>query len=175
MTEPLRALFVAPGEGDRLVFNGTERRMKATAKDTQGHLTAFESSYPVGVPHPLHIHHDAIESFYVLEGTCRFYVGGEVVTATQGAFVSIPRGVTHGFVGRRRSPCARDVHASGDGRVLGRDRCLRQGLSTRRSSNCCDVPITCSRSDHSPGTLGVTHRGPNTLATRRPRRRPVAP
>jgi quercetin dioxygenase-like cupin family protein len=98
MTEPLRALFVAPGEGNRLVFNGTERRMKATAKDTQGHLTAFESSYPVGVPHPLHIHHDAIESFYVLEGTCRFYVGGEVITATQGAFVSIPRGVTHGFM-----------------------------------------------------------------------------
>jgi quercetin dioxygenase-like cupin family protein len=98
MTEPLRALFVAPGEGNRLVFNGTERRMKATAKDTQGHLTAFESSYPVGVPHPLHIHHDAIESFYVLEGTCRFYVDGEVITATQGAFVSIPRGVTHGFM-----------------------------------------------------------------------------
>jgi quercetin dioxygenase-like cupin family protein len=72
--------------------------MKATAKDTQGHLTAFESSYPVGVSHPLHIHHDAIESFYILEGTCRFYVGGEVVTATQGAFVSIPRGVTHGFM-----------------------------------------------------------------------------
>ena len=98
MTEPLRALLVAPGEGDRLVFNGTERRMKATAKDTQGHLTAFESSYPVGVPHPLHIHHDAIESFYVLEGTCRFYVGGEVITANQGSFVSIPRGVTHGFM-----------------------------------------------------------------------------
>ena len=50
------------------------------------------------MPHPLHIHHDAIESFYVLEGTCRFYVGGEVITANQGSFVSIPRGVTHGFM-----------------------------------------------------------------------------
>jgi quercetin dioxygenase-like cupin family protein len=98
MTVPSRGLFVAPGEGARFLFNGTERQMKATAKDTQGHLTAFESSYPAGVPHPLHIHHDAIESFYMLEGTCRILVGDEVVTATQGAFVSVPRGVTHGFV-----------------------------------------------------------------------------
>jgi quercetin dioxygenase-like cupin family protein len=152
MTEPLRALFVAPGEGNRLVFNGTERRMKATAKDTQGHLTAFESSYPVGVPHPLHIHHDAIESFYVLEGTCRFYVGGEVITANQGSFVSIPRGVTHGFMpvggGARALVMFTPAAMEGFGRRSAPR--LRQGVSTRRSSNCCDAPITCSRSDHFP-------------------------
>jgi hypothetical protein len=64
MTAPARALCVVPGEGERLLFKGTERRMKATSKDTQGHLTAFESSYPAGVPHPLHIHHDAMEGFW---------------------------------------------------------------------------------------------------------------
>ena len=68
MTESLRALFLAPGEGDRLVFNGDRA---PHAGDCEG---------------------------YILEGTCRFYVGGEVVTATQGAFVSIPRGVTPGFM-----------------------------------------------------------------------------
>jgi hypothetical protein len=34
MTVPSRDLFVAPGEGARFLFNGTERQMKATAKET---------------------------------------------------------------------------------------------------------------------------------------------
>jgi quercetin dioxygenase-like cupin family protein len=61
-------------------------------------LTVFVSAYPDGVPHPLHIHHDAIESFFIIEGAARFYVGGVVVDAEQGAFVSVPRGAVHGFV-----------------------------------------------------------------------------
>jgi hypothetical protein len=51
MTVPSRAILVAPGEGARYLFNGTERRMKAISTETEGHLTAFESSYPRGVPH----------------------------------------------------------------------------------------------------------------------------
>ena len=50
------------------------------------------------VPHPLHIHHDAVESFYMLEGTCRFRVADDVVDAQAGTFVSVPRGSTHGLL-----------------------------------------------------------------------------
>ncbi|MGH2727833.1 MAG: cupin domain-containing protein, partial [Actinomycetota bacterium] len=80
------------------VFNGTERRMKVTSVDTDGHLPAFVSTYPVGVPHPLHIHHDAIESFYILDGAARFHVDGESREAERGSFLSVPCGVAHGFV-----------------------------------------------------------------------------
>jgi quercetin dioxygenase-like cupin family protein len=69
-----------------------------TGAESTGQLTVYESSYPERTAHPLHIHHDAIESFYILEGTCRFRVGDDFITASQGSFLFIPRGATHGFV-----------------------------------------------------------------------------
>ena len=98
MTGRPHAHVVVPGGGDLLVVNGTERRMKMTGDDSNGHLTVYESGYPAGTPHPLHIHHDAIESFYLLEGFCRFRVGDDLIDAAAGSFVSVPRGVTHGLV-----------------------------------------------------------------------------
>jgi hypothetical protein len=68
--------------------------MKATSHDTEGHLTAFESTYPAEVPHPLHIHHDAIESWYILEGTCRFHIGRCVRQMPRATFMSFP-GLNH--------------------------------------------------------------------------------
>jgi quercetin dioxygenase-like cupin family protein len=98
MTGSLRALVVAPGDGDRLAVGGTERLTKMTGRDSSGHLTVHESTYATDSPSPLHIHHDAIESFYLLEGTCRFRVGDDVVDAEAGAFLSVPRGAAHGLV-----------------------------------------------------------------------------
>ena len=46
----------------------------------------------------MHIHHDPVESFFVLDGTCRFRVGDELMTVGPGSFVSVPRGATHGVV-----------------------------------------------------------------------------
>jgi quercetin dioxygenase-like cupin family protein len=39
---------------------------------------------------------------------------GEVMTATQGAFVSIPRGVTHGFMPVGDGAGAKGVRSNGD-------------------------------------------------------------
>jgi mannose-6-phosphate isomerase-like protein (cupin superfamily) len=85
-------------------------------------LTVFVSAYPDGVPHPLHIHHDAIESFFIIEGAARFYVGGVVVDAEQGAFVSVPRGRPWVRSHRCGNPSAGHVHTGGHGGVLGGGR-----------------------------------------------------
>ena len=98
LTGPLRAHHVADGQGERLTFEGTERHMKMTGADSSGQLTVYESWYLERKPHPLHIHHDAIESFYMLDGTCRFRVGDDIVTAGQGSFLSVPRGATHALL-----------------------------------------------------------------------------
>ena len=57
-------------------------------------MTVYESSYPARMGHPLHIHHDASESFYMLEGTCKFLVGADTFTASEGSFLSVPVGIS---------------------------------------------------------------------------------
>ena len=98
MTGPVRARHVPHGHGERFAFNQTEREMKLNGDDCAGQLTIYESRYPEGMVHPLHIHHDAIESFYLLEGSCQFRVGADTFAATTGSFLSIPRGEIHGLV-----------------------------------------------------------------------------
>jgi hypothetical protein len=87
-----------------------------------------------------------------LEGTCRLYVGGEVATATQAAFVSIPRGVTHGFMlvggGARALVMFTPAAMEGFWEEIG--AAVDAGTLDPTKPNCCDVPIMCSRSDHSP-------------------------
>ena len=90
MTGPGRGHFVDAGEGERLTYEGTDRRIKLSGAASEGRLTVYESAYAAGVAHPLHIHHDASESFFLLEGTCRFRVGDEVIVAGPGSFLSVP-------------------------------------------------------------------------------------
>ena len=51
------------------MFQGTDRHMKLTGQESAGQLTVYESTCPGGVGHPMHIHHDASESFFLLEGS----------------------------------------------------------------------------------------------------------
>lgn len=46
---------------------------------------------------PLHIHHDAAEAFYVLEGEYRMFVNDREVVCPAGSFIFIPAGEPHGF------------------------------------------------------------------------------
>ncbi len=49
----------------------------------------------------MHIHHDAAEAFYVLEGEYVIYLEDREFTCPAGSFIYIPSGVRHGFrVGR---------------------------------------------------------------------------
>ena len=152
MTGPPQAHHVAAGDGERLVFNGTERHLKMTGAESTGQLTVYESSYPERTAHPLHIHHDAIESFYILEGTCRFRVGDDFITASQGSFLSIPRGATHGFVtigGPARRSCS-SPHRRW--RAIGRKWPPRwtRARSTRLGSTSSYGNITSRSSDRGP-------------------------
>jgi quercetin dioxygenase-like cupin family protein len=86
---PAPAVGLIPAAGARLV--------KATSDSTGGALSLWESSFPGGLAAPLHVHHDAGEFFYVLEGQVSFFVGDGWFEAEAGAFVAIPRGAQHGF------------------------------------------------------------------------------
>ena len=75
--QPRTAVVLGPGEGlDVSRRNGRDSVLKATGKDTAGHLAIQELAHPQGVPGPpLHIHPNTEEAFYVLAGQLRVRVG----------------------------------------------------------------------------------------------------
>jgi mannose-6-phosphate isomerase-like protein (cupin superfamily) len=71
--------------------------LKASASQTGGVLTLFETEDLLGFAPPPHIHNETAEAFYVLDGQYEMTIGSETSTCGPGSFVFIPRGVRHGF------------------------------------------------------------------------------
>lgn len=93
---PGQAIQRGPGEGAQLRNPlGGPLTFKARAPETGGSVTAFESSPAPGEGPPLHIHRDADELLYVLEGAFRFKLGDELRDAPAGSFVFVPRDLPH--------------------------------------------------------------------------------
>lgn len=71
--------------------------VKATAEMTGAAFTLLEATEPAGFGPPLHIHIDAAEAFYVLEGEYIIFLEDREVRCPAGSFVYIPAGLVHGF------------------------------------------------------------------------------
>ena len=93
-----KAVTLGPGEG-RQVPDPMDFPMvvKAWAGATHGAYAMAELMKPPGVGPKPHIHPEAEEGFYVLEGELEFTVGGEIFVAPAGSFALVPRGVEHSF------------------------------------------------------------------------------
>jgi quercetin dioxygenase-like cupin family protein len=84
---------LGPGEGEAL-------RRGFEIKLGRPELVMTEAVYAVGDQGPdPHVHHDHVDSFFVLEGQLEWRVGPELEphTGTAGSFVSVPRDVLHTF------------------------------------------------------------------------------
>jgi quercetin dioxygenase-like cupin family protein len=46
---------------------------------------------------PAHVHKNEDESYYILEGAVRFWIGNEVFDAKAGDFIHLPKGISHKF------------------------------------------------------------------------------
>ena len=98
MTEGRGAGFILrPGEGRAIDLGGFGMSVKATHNDTSGAFTLLEAQEPAGFGPPLHIHRDAAEAFYVLEGEYIIFLDGREASCPAGSFIFIPAGVPHGF------------------------------------------------------------------------------
>jgi mannose-6-phosphate isomerase-like protein (cupin superfamily) len=89
-SEASRPLFVGPADRDGV---------QAWARETGGALGLVETVIPAGHSAPLHVHRHEDEAFYVLAGTVDFVCGEKRFRAGAGAFVYLPRGVPHTFLG----------------------------------------------------------------------------
>ena len=74
---------------------GGSLTFKARSAETGGSLTALESVAAAGEGPPLHAHADNDEAMYVVEGSFRFIVAGELHDGPAGTCVYIPRRVPH--------------------------------------------------------------------------------
>lgn len=90
-------IALASGEGEALWFLGILATVKSSAETTAGRVAVIEHLAPEGSGSPLHVHRREDEWFFVLDGEVTFWVGGEIVVATAGAFVYGPRDVPHTF------------------------------------------------------------------------------
>jgi mannose-6-phosphate isomerase-like protein (cupin superfamily) len=91
------AFSVSPGEGRPIDLGTFAMTEKAAAASTGGLVSVLEAEEPPGFGPPIHIHHDAAEAFYVLEGEYVMFLGEREVVCPAGTFIFIPAGTPHGF------------------------------------------------------------------------------
>ena len=91
------ALVQRPGEGRLIDLGNFAMSLKASTAETGGAFTLLEATEPANFGPPLHIHHDAAEAFYVLDGEYRIFVEEREYACPAGSFVYIPSGIRHGF------------------------------------------------------------------------------
>jgi mannose-6-phosphate isomerase-like protein (cupin superfamily) len=91
------AFVLQPGEGRSIELGVFGMTVKASSEETGGIFSLLEADEPPGFGPPLHIHHDAAEAFYVLEGEYLMFLGELEVSCAAGSFVFIPAGMRHSF------------------------------------------------------------------------------
>jgi quercetin dioxygenase-like cupin family protein len=94
---PTEAVYLQPGEGERLEANTRVATIKAGREELA--LIEFELQAGFEGPGP-HSHDDHVDSFYVLDGEVDFLVGDEWLRLGPRSFVAAPIGVTHAFANR---------------------------------------------------------------------------
>ena len=86
-----------PGDGRSIDLGNFRMTVKATAETTGGTFSLLEAEEPAGFGPPMHVHRDAAEAFYVLEGEYVIFIEDDEMRCPAGSFVFIPAGVRHGF------------------------------------------------------------------------------
>jgi mannose-6-phosphate isomerase-like protein (cupin superfamily) len=99
-----KAFVLPPGEGRSIDLGNFAMTLKATGTDTDDAFTLLEATEPPDFGPPLHVHDNAAEAFYVLEGEYIIFIEEDEYSCPVGAFIYIPKGLVHSFrVGKKQS------------------------------------------------------------------------
>ncbi|MEI8019261.1 MAG: quercetin 2,3-dioxygenase [Schlesneria sp.] len=88
---------VTGSDGTKVWAMGVLVTVKVKAADTGGAYLVFEDLIPPGAGPVPHTHTREDETFFVLEGELRAWLGGKQYDVKAGDFVHMPRGVPHSF------------------------------------------------------------------------------
>lgn len=73
---------------------------KLTGAQSEGRLFQMLVTEPRGAAPPLHVHGDADETFYILDGEVTFVAGEAKIAAAAGDYVFVSKGCPHTFIVR---------------------------------------------------------------------------
>jgi mannose-6-phosphate isomerase-like protein (cupin superfamily) len=93
-------IVLAPGEARRIEIGDSTIIVHAAGDATTKAFSLLETvEAGEGSGPPLHVHRDAAESFYVLEGAYDMLLDGRGFRCEAGSFIYVPRGMPHTFRG----------------------------------------------------------------------------
>jgi len=105
LTRMAMPFIVQPGEGRLLDLGNFEAVVLADEPSTSGAFTVLQTqAEPPGFGPPLHVHRDAAEAFYVLEGEYLMHLEDRQVLCGPGTFVYVPSNIVHTFVVASEEP-----------------------------------------------------------------------
>lgn len=93
-----------PDQGETVSANGVRYTFTLGGADTAGAYELMEVTVSPGLGPPTHMHAGYEESFTVLDGELTLQCGGEMIHATVGSCVNIPRGAVHAFKNTGSAP-----------------------------------------------------------------------
>ena len=90
--------FLSNGTPDNTrAIPGAMFHFLATGQQTNGSYSLIYIEVHKGNEPPPHTHQREDESYYILEGSIRFWIGDQVFDAKAGDFVHLPKGIPHRF------------------------------------------------------------------------------
>ena len=93
-----QAFIVPPGQGRHLDLGNFSVEVLATSAETSGEFTLLQTqNEPPGFGPPLHLHRDAAEAFFVLEGEYLMFLEDQQTLCPPGALVYVPQATPHTF------------------------------------------------------------------------------
>jgi mannose-6-phosphate isomerase-like protein (cupin superfamily) len=110
-------LILQPREGRSIDLGNFGMTVKASEDLTGRTFTLLEATEPPDFGPPMHIHHNAAEAFYVLEGEYIIFIEDQQTRCPAGSFIYIPLGVKHGF--RVGSVASRKLNLYAPGVMVG--------------------------------------------------------
>jgi mannose-6-phosphate isomerase-like protein (cupin superfamily) len=98
------SFFRATDTGTILLGPGDVYTFLATQAETDGAYFVMSGMVPPDAGPPPHIHHNQVETFYIVEGQLGIMLGDEVYEAKAGDFVHVSIGTPHRFINRSQTP-----------------------------------------------------------------------
>jgi quercetin dioxygenase-like cupin family protein len=86
-----------PNRGNTRAIPGAVFNFLATGEQTGGSFSLIRIEVQKGAEPPEHTHTNEDESYLIIEGEIKFWIGGKVFDAKAGDFIFLPRGISHRF------------------------------------------------------------------------------